>query len=335
LAARDLLYRRFVSTREPSQQIGDYVVGDELGAGGMGRVFAAEHPNGTAIAVKVLHPDLALDPAMLGRLHEEARLARLVSHRNVVRVVDSGISLEGIPFLVMHRAAGTPLGAQIQARGALPLARVRKIAAQILEGLGAIHAAGLVHGDLKSDNVLVDDDDHVTIIDFGLARAQGTRPSWLADNMLSGTPEYMAPEVIRGEPMSRAADVYAAGVIIYEMLTATTPFAGSAMTTTFERHLTEDVVPPSLRTERTLPVTLEALIMRALAKQPDQRHHSARLFATALERAVPAGWIEGSLPVPRSARSMTASTRAWEPSPRRRLAQGTNRNPTRRPTSGR
>ena len=286
-----------VFTREAPQRLGDYVVGDELGVGGMGRVFAATQADGSSAVVKLLHPALVAEPSLATRLLEEARMARLVSHRNVVRVIDSGTTLDGTPFLVMRRAAGVSLGAVIQAHGPLPLLRAHKIATQILEGVSAIHAAGLVHGDLKSDNVLVDDEDHVTIIDFGLARAAATAPTWLGENALSGTPEYMAQEVIRGEVMTSAADLYAAGIIVYEMLTATTPFAGVTTAEIFERHLNDAVVPPSLRcTNRTLPVALEALVMRALAKNPAHRHHSAGLFATAIERAIPASSIDDASP---------------------------------------
>jgi len=319
-----------MSTTERTERVGDYVVGDELGVGGMGRVFTAAHPNGGSVAVKLLHPALVADSSIAGRLHDEARLARLVLHRNVVRVIDSGTTRDGIPFLAMRRAPGVSLGAAIQAQGPLSLLRVRRIAEQMLDGLSAIHAAGLVHGDLKSDNVLVDDDDHVTIIDFGLARPVATTPSWLGENTLSGTPEYMAPEVIRGEVMTHAADLYAAGIIVYEMLTATTPFAGATTAEVFERHLSEAVVPPSLRcADRTLPVALESLVMRALAKDPAQRHHSAALFGTALARAIPASWIDKPSSAGSSAHSTTASTRAWERAPLRpprRFAEGTRSN---------
>lgn len=311
--------------------VGVYVVGEELGVGGMGRVLAAASPGGGEVAVKLLHPALHTDAVFAERLLQEARLASLITHPNVVRVVDIGSTREGHPFYVMRRVAGAPLGELIQAQGALPLRRIRHLAAQLLEGLAAIHAAGVVHGDLKSDNVLVDDDDRVTIIDFGLARMETDRRPAFGDTVLSGTPEYMAPEAIRGGGMTRASDVYAVGIILYEMLTGTTPFAGGTMTEIFERHLHDQVIPPSLRAaHRTIPAALEALVMRALAKEPERRHHSAALFATAVARAVPPNWREEVIQAQPPAYSPTASTRTWQRSEsvrrtRQRFARGTRK----------
>jgi eukaryotic-like serine/threonine-protein kinase len=321
-SARKLLCRAQVMERPG--HIGEYVLGDELGVGGMGRVYAAANASGASVALKLLHPDLAADRAFAERLIEEGRLARLVSHRNVVRVLDGGTTLDGTPFLVMRRAPGTSLATLIGTHGALALVRIRRIATQILDGVAAIHSAGLVHGDLKSDNILIGKHDRVTIIDFGLARAPATTPSWLGENVLSGTPEYMAPEVIRGEAMTQAADLYAVGIIIYEMLTARTPFAGGSVTAVCQQHLCDDAIPPSLRcVDRTMPVALEALVMRALAKDPSHRHYSAALFSTALGRAIPATWSEDTPPaVPRTV-STQASTRTWERHPPRRFAKGT------------
>jgi serine/threonine-protein kinase len=267
----------------------DVVLGDLLGAGGMGRVFAAEDSKHAPVAVKVLHEVLASDPIMVDRFLDEGRAAQRVTHRNVVRVFDHGMSAAGTPFLVMERVPGIPLGSLIQREGSLPFFRIRAIAAQIFAGLAAIHRAGLVHGDLKSDNILVDESDRVTIIDFGLARTPGTRPAFGDDQMLTGTPEYMAPELIRGEPISTASELYAVGVILYEMLTGSTPGGGGTTTAIFERHLSDELVPPTLRCpDRTIPVSLEAVILRALDKDPAARHLNADIFATAVDRSVPA-----------------------------------------------
>lgn len=318
-----------VAVKQPGS-VGVYQVGDEIGVGGMGRVFAAADPRGADVAVKVLNPGLGSDAVFAARLLHEARLAEMVSHPNVVRVLDVGSTSQGHPFYVMRRVAGESLGALVQAAGALPLRRVRRLAAQLLEGVAAIHAAGIVHGDLKSDNILVGDDDHVTIIDFGLARMETERERAFGDRMLSGTPEYMAPEIIRGDAMTRAADIYAVGIIVYEMLTGTTPFAGGTMAEIFERHLRDDVVPPSLRCgERTIPAALDGLVMRALAKDPAQRQPGAALFATAIERAIPPDWREEAMPARPRRISTTASTCTWQRPvnvPRKgRFAKGTRK----------
>ena len=309
------------------------VLEDLLGTGGMGRVYAVRHPSRPRVAVKLLREALAKDPFMVGRMADEARAARLVSHRNVVRVLDSGETADGEPFVVMEHVGGIPLGALVQREGPLPLGRIRSIAAQLLAGLAAIHRAGLVHADLKSDNVLVEataEGDRVTIIDFGLARPLATSAARGADRLVSGTPEYMAPEQVRGEPLTAAADLYGVGVILYELLTGTTPFGGGSTAMIFERHLTEAVVPPSVRCpDRTIPAALERAVLRALEKDPAARYFDASMFAIAVERAVPAGDCpdRGASHVS-AAFSTTAPTRDWVrarevPPPPHGFAEGT------------
>src|SRR3954467_10127960 len=156
-------------------------------------------------------------------------------------------SIRARPLMVRRfspwSTCGIPLGDLIRHVGPLPLSRIRAIASQILSGLAAIHRAGLVHGDMKSGNVLVDSSDgldRVKIIDFGLARRPGTHLTLLGENLVAGTPDYMAPELIRGEAISVATDLYAVAVILYEMLTGTTPFSGGTTVTIFERQLADE-----------------------------------------------------------------------------------------------
>lgn len=292
----------------------------------MGRVYAAEHPDRPVIAVKLMHESLAADPAMANRMAGEAEAARRVAHRNVVRVVDSGTTSDGMSFIAMELVRGAPLSSIVRDQGPLPLSRVRAFASQVLAGLGAIHRAGFVHGDLKSDNVIVDPRDRITIIDFGLARRPIVVRS-AGEPLVSGTPEYMAPEVIRGEPLTPAADLYAAGVILYELLTGSTPFGGGTPRAVFEQHLVEHVIPPTLRCpDRSIPVAFEEVILRALAKDPAMRHHDAELFAVAVERTVPANCHDAKRSEP-GAGSPIVPTRERKPAPaapRRRLAAGTS-----------
>jgi len=184
----------------------------------MGQVHIARHRSGRVVAIKRVRNTLSSDQLMATRLTDEARLLRAVSHPNVVRAIDHGTGRDGQPFLVMDRAYGTPLHELIMQCDPMPRERLVAIASQVFSGLSAIHAAGIVHADLKSHNVLVDEVDIVTIIDFGLARTVASRPE--SADLIAGTPAYMAPEVIAGAYPMIASDVYAAATIVYEMLTA-------------------------------------------------------------------------------------------------------------------
>jgi len=264
--------------------LGQYQLGELLGQGGMGQVHAARHRSGRAVVIKRVRNTLSSDQLLAERLADEARLLRAVSHPNVVRVLDHGIGHDGRPFLVMDRAHGTPLYDVIAARGPLPLDRLAAIASQLLAGLAAIHAAGIVHADLTSSNVLVDEVDIVTIIDFGLARAMSASPD--TADQIAGTPAYMAPEMIAGAYPTIAGDVYAAATIVYEMLTATTPYSGH-ISTILARQLCEPVEPPSQRApDRGISPAIDGVVLRALDQSPDARYPSATAFAEALDAAL-------------------------------------------------
>lgn len=263
-----------------------YTLGELLGTGSVGQVYAAEDAVGP-VAVKVLHASLADDPSMVARFAAEAQATARVTHRNVVRVLEHGIE-DGVPYLVMKRVLGISLRTLVHRQGPLAMPRIAHIAMQLLAAVGAIHQAGLVHGDLKSGNVLVDpaNGDRVTVVDLGLARPPGAPPPGLGAQLMTGTPEYMAPELLDEEPISVAAEIYAVGAIIYEMMTGVTPYGTGSITEIVERHLADAIVAPSQRRhDGKVPGPLEHLVLRALAKDPTRRHLNADMFATALERA--------------------------------------------------
>ena len=234
--------------------------------------------------IKRVRNTLSSDQLLAARLTDEARLLRAVSHPNVVRVLDHGIGDDGRPFLVMDRAHGTQLYDVITACGPLPLERLAAIASQLLAGLAAIHAAGIVHADLTSSNALVDEVDIVTIIDFGLARAMSASPD--TADQIAGTPAYMAPEMIAGAFPTIAGDIYAAATIVYEMLTATTPYSGH-ISTILARQLCEPVELPSRRAPgRGISPAIDRVVLRALDRSPDARYPSVTAFAEALDAAL-------------------------------------------------
>jgi serine/threonine protein kinase len=267
----------------PPVNDGEYLLGELLGRGGMGQVHAARDRDGRNLAIKRLRNTLSRDRAMLERFAEESRLLASVSHPSIVRVVDTGNTLGGSPVLVMEQAAGTSLYQIIKREGRLPVDRTVSIAVQLLAGLSAIHDAQIIHADIKSNNVLVDAEDRVTIIDFGLAR-----PASEPAGNIAGTPEYMAPEVIRGHSPHIAADLYAVATVVYEMLVGATPFGTGLPADIFDRQLHDPIVPPSLRApDASIPPAVEDVIVKALSKAPEARYPSARAFAEALIEATP------------------------------------------------
>jgi serine/threonine protein kinase len=271
--------------------VATYILGNQLGAGGMGVVYEATcATDGEPVAIKFLQPDKLTDPREVRRFESERICGLLVSHPNVPAVLDRGETAAGEPFFVMERVCGEPLGLRIARDGALSPFRAVRIARQILGALAAIHDGGIVHADVKSDNVLLetraDGTDVCKLIDFGLAHAQFAAETDEPDeppDWLSGTPEYMAPEVIRGEVASFTADLYAVGMILYEMLVGQTPFAGGTVKEIVQRHLEDEVVPPSLRcTHYDLPSSLDYVVLRAVRKLASQRFDSARAFDAGL-----------------------------------------------------
>ena len=293
-----------------------YVLGQRLGAGGMGVVYEATcAQRGDRFAIKFLHPEQTHHGRARQRIDAEAFAGLLIHHPHVVAVLDAGTTGAGDSYLVMEHVHGEPLGRRLRREGAMAPARAIEIARQILSGLSAAHHVGIVHGDIKTDNVLVearaDGTDHCKLLDFGLARIQfetcrdPNEPNPAREEWLSGTPEYMAPEVIQGNGPSFCADLYAVGIILYELLTGSTPFAGGTMSEIAERHLADEVVPPSLRCTYEIPASLDRVILRALDKDARARFQTAEALMEAL--AAVAGEVTVSrppvLPMPFRART--------------------------------
>lgn len=255
----------------------------------MGEVHIARHRSGRLVAIKKVRKTLSLDPALCERLSLEASILRRIDHPNVVSVLDGGIDGAGQPFLVMSRAFGTPLDAVVANAGPLSRDRVTAIMSQLLDGLTAIHGAGVIHADLKSSNILIDELDRVTIIDFGLARVATAAPH--DDEIFGGTPAYMAPELLGGGTPTIAADIYAAGVIVYEMLTGSAPLARnlSAMVMLHLRQHEPAELPSKRAPQRGITPAIDAVLARALARKPEERFEIVRDFADALAVAL-AAW---------------------------------------------
>ena len=260
---------------------GRYHVVDWLGAGGMGTVYRARDVLlGEQVALKVLRAELAADPGALERFRREVKLARRVSHRHVARMFDLG-SDGAQQFLVMELVDGESLAAILR-RGPLPVARVVDVAIALCAGLGAAHEAGVVHRDLKPENVMIAADGRAVITDFGVARAALAEASGDTERGVAvGTPWYMAPEQLAAADVDHRADLWALGVILYEMLTGVRPFGGESLGAVAVAQTRGPAYElASLRPET--PATLAAIIDRLLERERERRFGNAADVARAL-----------------------------------------------------
>jgi serine/threonine-protein kinase len=229
------------------------------------------------VALKVLRPELAADPGFLERLKQEIRLARRISHRYVLRTHDFG-EWRGVPFVTMEYLRGTTLRSLLDARGGMPAALALRIGRQVAEGLEAAHAVRVVHLDIKPLNVMFDLRGDVKIMDFGLAvPAAGDR-----SGRIQGTPRYMAPEQVRGEPVDGRADLYALGVLLFELCAGRPPFDSPRVPELLAMHL-EAAVPALAGCAPELPPELDLLVRRLMAKRPEERPASAAEVAEQLK----------------------------------------------------
>lgn len=298
----------------------DYQLGEVLGGGGMGVVYSAvQRSLGRRVAIKVPHAELATDPAVSRRFRAEARASGQLDHRNIARVIDFG-GRDGALYLVMQYVAGTALDKLVMQHGPMEPGIAAELCDQILAALGEAHTAGIIHADIKTANVLVetlgDKTLRAVVIDFGLARFYN-ETSFDDGLLLSGTPDYLSPELIRGGPPTVASDIYAAGIVLYELLTGTTPFGGGTSGEILDRQLHDAVVPPSLRCpDHNIPIALETIVMRALAKDPDARFATTAQFALALRAATPIVLLAPRQRVARGTQgsgfSAETTTRNWQ-----------------------
>ena len=263
---------------------GRYEVVEELGAGGTGRVLLVRHFRlGKLFAMKLMQADFSLHPESAQMFHREAQLASQLEHPNIVEMVDFGHDPDWGWFIVMEYIKGERLASHIHREGRLPIPVVCDIVSQLADALRHSHKRGVVHSDVKSDNVLCieheGDEDRrqwqVKLLDFGTAQFGSEHAaSSVPATRVTGTPEYIAPERIVGGAAQPASDLYALGIIMYEMLTGKPPFEGDPADV-LERHLTEMPEPAGARRGEVLDARLDAILDKALAKSPEQRYANA------------------------------------------------------------
>ena len=281
----------------PGTLLGDrYRIVSRLGAGGMGEVYRATDLRlGQPVALKFLPDEMVHDPKALARFHNEIRIARQVAHPNVCRVYDLG-EVEGFPYLSMEYVDGEDLHSLLRRIGRLPADKAVEIARKLCAGLAAAHDKGVLHRDLKPANIMVDGRGQVLITDFGLAGLAGQVEGLEARN---GTPGYMAPEQLTGKEVSVASDVYALGVVLYEMFTGKRPFNASSRAELVEKE--EEGLPPAPRTiVKDIDPAVESVILRCLDPNPRHRPQSALAVLAALPGGDPlaAALAAGETPSP-------------------------------------
>jgi serine/threonine-protein kinase len=247
-----------------------------LGEGGMGRVYKAVRADGQHVALKLVKAELAQDPVYIRRFEREARIAAQIAHRHVVPVLDVGVH-EGVPYLTQQFIRGGTLQDKLDREKELDLETAIRMCCEIAAGLEVLHEAGLVHRDLKPANILLDEQGSAHITDFGLAKQRDasvlTQPGQAVGSM-----DYMSPEQITGQDVTRAADIYGFGCLMYRCIAGEPPFASRQGMQILWAHLQDDPPDPCLNRD-DLPGELGWSVLRALAKDPEDRPPSAMAFA--------------------------------------------------------
>jgi serine/threonine protein kinase/beta-lactam-binding protein with PASTA domain len=251
---------------------GRYRILRKLGSGGMANVYLAEDEElGRRVAIKILNDRHANDESFVERFRREAKHAAGLSHPNIVSIYDRG-EAEGTYYIAMEYLEGRSLKELISSRGPAPVATAIEYVRQILSALRVSHRTGVIHRDIKPHNVLVDGEGRLKVTDFGIARAG---PSQMTEaGSIVGTAQYLSPEQAQGAPVSESSDLYSVGIVLYELLTGEVPFSGESPVEIAMKHLSKAPTPPSqLRPE--LPHDLDLVVMRALAKDPEERYQTA------------------------------------------------------------
>ncbi len=274
-------------------RVGAYRLEERLGEGAMGVVYrAVREPQGDEVALKVLRAELSADETFRRRFVHEARAAGEVRHKHLVPITDAG-EADGRPYLAVAFVPGGTLEQRLE-RGRLPMPDLVRVVAHIASGLDALHAAGIVHRDVKPSNVIIDESGSAHLTDFGLAKGRAytvlTKPG-----MVMGTLDYLAPEMLRGAEATGESDIYALGCVAFECAAGRTPFANASMFDLASAHLNDD--PPDPCADRDdAPEGLSWAILQALAKDPGKRPPTATAYAHLISFA--AGGRESSPSLP-------------------------------------
>jgi tRNA A-37 threonylcarbamoyl transferase component Bud32 len=285
------------------QSIGSYRILQKIGTGGMGAVYLAEHPLiGKKVALKVIHRELASNKEVVQRFFQEAKAVTRIGNEHIVSIHDFGVTPEGDHFYIMEYLEGQTLAQVLGRDSVLGVMRALHIGAQVAAALGAAHAAGVIHRDLKPDNVMLThrlgDPDYVVLLDFGLAKmfaGDGQSAVKTAAGVLLGTPQYMSPEACESRAnVDHRTDVYALGVLLFQMMTGVLPFDGETMGEVLVKQVTQ-LPPPPRGFNPGIAPSVEQLVLRCLAKNPGVRFQSMQALREAL--LDPEAYLRASPPI--------------------------------------
>lgn len=267
---------------------GNFRLAEAIGRGSMGTIYRAEQLSlGKRVVLKILHTHLMDKALQKERFEQEARAASMLAHPNVIQVIDFGRCASGAPYIAMEYVPGRDLCELLYQDFPIDYVRIIKIATQICCALDEAHANGVLHRDLKPENIMVSNRrnmrDFVKVLDFGIAKLLGMNQVKTMAGMVCGTPEYMSPEQARGETLDGRSDLYALGILLYQLLTRRLPFTGPTPIATVTKQLEEAPIKPSQHVP-DIPDELEALVMALLEKDREARPQSALEVAGELER---------------------------------------------------
>ena len=289
-----------------------YDILGEAGRGAMGQVYKArDRETGEVVALKILKPEIASDPAMIERFKSELLFARRITHKNVCRVHEFN-RVDGVAYTSMEFVEGESLRSVLKRFGSITQRKGIDIALQVCSGLKEAHAQGIVHRDLKPENVMIDTHGNVKIMDFGIARSMETLT--LTTGALIGTPAYMAPEQAAGKPVDHRADIYALALMLYEIFTGAQPFRGDNAIAVALKQMNEAPQPPH-EIEPSISPSVERAILRGLQKNPDNRFQSVAELESELRSSLPTVklGLDSSIPTP-SAATLNPAAAASAPS---------------------